>query len=55
MISFTWSWFSFFVGIFATLNVAFWGVIILATIQYRKKKEKADAITKSLKDWATSK
>ena len=55
MITITWSWFSFFVGIFAVLTLGFWGLVTLAVIQYRKQKGKADALTDALRNWKTPK
>lgn len=55
MISFVWSWFSFFAGVLATITAAFWLVVGIAFSQYRKQKGKADALTDALKSWKTTK
>lgn len=53
MITITWSWFSFFVGIFVVLTLEFWGLMTLAVIQYRKNKSKSDALTDALRGWTS--
>lgn len=40
MITITWSWLSFFAGVFATLSVGFWTLVFIAYKQYVKNKKR---------------
>lgn len=51
----TWSWFAFWMGVLATVGVAFWGLVFLAVVQYNKQKKAAkrgaDSIEKLFQGW----
>jgi hypothetical protein len=54
MITLTWSWLAFFVGIFATLTVQFWLVIFFAFKQWKKQRaatKNVDSIDKLFATW----
>lgn len=51
MITITWSWLSFFAGVFATISAGFWGVVWIAFRQWKKQKKTADAASDFLKSW----
>lgn len=57
MIVLEWSWFSFFVGMFAMVSLGFWGLVALAIANYRKQnkqKEKVvDATAELFKNWGS--
>ena len=51
MITLTWSWFSFIMGIAASFTLVFWALVAVAYNQYRKQKKKASEMDEALKAW----
>lgn len=41
MIVINWDWFSFFAGIFASITIAFWLLVVIAFRQWKKGKQAA--------------
>lgn len=50
-ITFAWSWFSFIIGVVATLTVAFWAIVTIAFKQYKKQKQQTSSMEELLKGW----
>lgn len=51
MITLTWSWFSFFVGIGATVTLTFWALFFIALANFRKQKREAKKVSSLLESW----
>lgn len=51
----TWSWFSFVIGIVATLTFLFWLLVMIAVKKYREQQRKAtqgwDSVDKLFQSW----
>jgi len=51
MITFEWSWFSFFMGAAALFTLMFWVTVAVAVRQGLKQRSKASAFEELVKDW----
>lgn len=51
MVTFEWSWFSFFMGALALFTLIFWVMVIGIIRQQLKQKRDATAFENLVKDW----
>lgn len=55
MITLTWSWFAFSIGVVATLTVQFWLVVFVAYKQWRKGQKAKSSVEQMFEQWGNAK